>query len=263
MIAIIAVAILLIATVFVTIKRLTATDEKQTVAVELQDSSTEKTDREDGDDSVVVSNSYEMSAEERHPHINTDGSINEEVLKENGWYEDLTGGEIKEAPTDWGDDVYVGTDNNDIQKRIHNSQKFVAFINAARETPRDGSKIKETYYDILEPETDWSPMFVDFCFRQAGYDTKEIPEVTDFASFYSWAEESGKIISASETPSAGDVVFLAKDNDSSQIHQIGIVEAVADNLLYTIEGNYHDEIVNKTYRLEDEDILGYFVTPKE
>ena len=59
-----------------------------------------------------------------------------------------------------------------------------------------------------------------------------------------------------ETPQAGDLIFFDWEQDESRDH-VGIVTAVIDGNVFTVEGNSSDRCRQKRYSLDSPVIYGY------
>ena len=58
-------------------------------------------------------------------------------------------------------------------------------------------------------------------------------------------------------PKGGDLIFFNDEGEASAPHHIGIVDRVADGVVYTIEGNNGRAVRGMSYLMEDETIVGY------
>ena len=91
-------------------------------------------------------------------------------------------------------------------------------------------------------------------------DTKGLSNPNYCPTVKSWAQgkkiwgESGKY-----TPKPGDAILFDWEGDGTSDH-IGIVEAVKNGKVYTIEGNSSDSVKRNSYSLGDSDIDGYVVS---
>ena len=66
-----------------------------------------------------------------------------------------------------------------------------------------------------------------------------------------------------DTPEAGDLIFFDWDQDGGRDH-VGIVTAVVDDKVFTVEGNSSDLCRQKRYYLDDPAIYGYgVIKPKK
>ena len=105
------------------------------------------------------------------------------------------------------------------------------------------------------PYGDWCGMFASFCLRYAGVNDIPInygvrPWIDDLAS-------RGLDYGAYETiPTPGSLIFFDWEQDGLSDH-VGIVEAVVDSNVVTIEGNSSNCVARKTYSLHDGCIAGY------
>lgn len=104
--------------------------------------------------------------------------------------------------------------------------------------------------------TEWCAAFVSFAVHYA-----ELPFASQFNSanvgtLYEQANALGAYHAAEGyEPKAGDIVFF-KVESNPQGH-IGIVESATRSLIQTIEGNVNNAVVEKTYSLGHESIVGY------
>lgn len=63
-------------------------------------------------------------------------------------------------------------------------------------------------------------------------------------------------------PKTGDIIFFDwKEKDTGMRNGIadhtGIIEKIENGVVYTVEGNVDDMCLQKNYKLNSEDILGY------
>ena len=61
-----------------------------------------------------------------------------------------------------------------------------------------------------------------------------------------------------DTPEPGDLIFFDWEQDGSRDH-VGIVTAVVNDKVFTVEGNSSDLCRQKRYALDDPVIYGYGV----
>lgn len=110
---------------------------------------------------------------------------------------------------------------------------------------------------------DWSAMFVSFCLRYAQIPSEQFISEDDCGEWINWLANAGMYQSAgSYTPVAGDIVFIDYDENGAADHA-GIVEAVNDKEIGTIEGDSEDSVCRRTYSLTDVKLIGYGVLPEE
>ena len=107
---------------------------------------------------------------------------------------------------------------------------------------------------------DWCAVFVDWClYNAAGWDSNYAQAVKFYTGPYGagcqYAAEYYKAAGAwYHDPEPGDQVFFGW-NGSYQ--HTGLVEKVADGVVYTIEGNSNDMVRRRSYSTYDTSILGY------
>jgi hypothetical protein len=109
--------------------------------------------------------------------------------------------------------------------------------------------------------TPWCAAFAINMMKDHGVlDTTGLSNPNYTPTIKSWAQdkkiwgESGKY-----TPKPGDAIMFDWQNDGKVDH-IGIVEAVKNGKVYTIEGNSSDSVKRNTYSLGDKVIDGYVVS---
>lgn len=111
---------------------------------------------------------------------------------------------------------------------------------------------------------EWCACFVSWCEDQCGYiDSEEAPKfalVSDGADWFVLRDQWRPI---GDTPEAGNLIFFDWDQDGGRDH-VGIVTAVVDNKVFTVEGNSSDLCRQKRYDLDDPVIYGYgIIKPKK
>ena len=103
----------------------------------------------------------------------------------------------------------------------------------------------------------WCGCFVSYCESEAGY----LSDGTGVKFAYcpdgvSYFKKQGRWLNAGETPKAGDIIFFDWEQ-SGGVDHTGVVSAVIDDKVYTIEGNSSDRCRIKRYYLNDAVIFGY------
>ena len=106
------------------------------------------------------------------------------------------------------------------------------------------------------PYGDWCAMFVSFCIRFAGIDDFPIE-----ASCSRWVEKlseenEGLFRDLSYEPKAGDIVFFDY-NKYGLPEPVGIITAVKNGKLFTVEGNCENEVRAKEYSSDSDFFFGY------
>jgi hypothetical protein len=99
----------------------------------------------------------------------------------------------------------------------------------------------------------WCADFASWCAAQAGIPLGENGEgFQSVGALWSWAEGSGRAISADEgSPAPGDLIVWGGDH-------VGIIEAVdPDGTIHTIEGNSSDEVAQRSYGPGESGATGY------
>ena len=114
------------------------------------------------------------------------------------------------------------------------------------------------------PYGDWCAMFVSFCLHYAGISEEDFPYDCGTITWVNSLKDLGMYAGAENyEPSPGDLVFFDREGDGLADH-VGIVsEADPDsNCLCTIEGNRTSTVEKFEYQLDNCQILGYGVLPK-
>ena len=103
----------------------------------------------------------------------------------------------------------------------------------------------------------WCAMFVSWCADQAGVLESTVPRFAYCPYGVSWYRGKGKFGAAGSCrPKCGDTVFFGS-RITGEINHTGIVTAVTETEVTTIEGNSGDRVRLRTYNLEDPYIYGY------
>lgn len=105
----------------------------------------------------------------------------------------------------------------------------------------------------------WCAMFVSWCAEQAGIAKNVIPKHASCDVGMNWFKSKNKWENSayhggSYIPKAGDIIYFGVIGDSNHV---GIVRYSANGYVYTVEGNASDMVINKSYPLSSEKILGY------
>ena len=106
---------------------------------------------------------------------------------------------------------------------------------------------------------EWCALFVSWCEDQCGYLEKELaPKFAIVSDGADWFVLRDQWRLVGDTPEPGDLIFFDWDQDGGRDH-VGIVTAVVDDQVFTIEGNSSDLCRQKRYFLDDPAIYGYGV----
>lgn len=103
----------------------------------------------------------------------------------------------------------------------------------------------------------WCGCFVSYCEDKAGYLSNGngvkfayVPEGVN------WFKAHNRWLDGGKTPAPGDVIFFDWEQ-SGGVDHTGLVTAVVDNKVFTIEGNSSDRCRQKRYLIDDPVIFGY------
>lgn len=106
---------------------------------------------------------------------------------------------------------------------------------------------------------DWCALFVSWCENECGYlDSGVAPKFALVSDGADWFVLRDQWRLMGDTPEPGDLIFFDWDQDGGRDH-VGIVTAVVDDQVFTIEGNSSDLCRQKRYFLDDPAIYGYGV----
>ena len=124
------------------------------------------------------------------------------------------------------------------------------------EGKRQGYTVYGDWYGM--PYEEWCAMFVAYCSNYAGIPAKYFPQDAGCAKLLAAMRDLGAYRSAASgyEPQAGDLVFFNWDAEPDPDH-VGIVEAVAENRIETIEGNNSRSVARDSYARGDSRIMGY------
>lgn len=104
---------------------------------------------------------------------------------------------------------------------------------------------------------EWCALFVSWCEDQCGYLEKELaPKFAIVSDGADWFVLRDQWRLVGDTPEPGDLIFFDWDQDGGRDH-VGIVTAVVDDKVFTVEGNSSDLCRQKRYSLDDPVIYGY------
>lgn len=109
----------------------------------------------------------------------------------------------------------------------------------------------------FENRVSWCACFVSWCAEQCGYlESGVLPKFSLCSDGVAWFESRGQFKDASYIPTAGDLIFFDWEGDGNVDH-VGIVESVADGMVYTVEGNSGDKVCRNSYTIGAGSIYGY------
>lgn len=133
----------------------------------------------------------------------------------------------------------------------------VPIVNAAM--PQIGNVGGEPFWKWygFSSRVDWCAIFVSWCEDQCGYIlAKTAPSFALVSDGSNWFMKRDQWLEPTETPQAGDLIFFDWEQDESRDH-VGIVTAVIDGNVFTVEGNSSDRCRQKRYSLDSPVIYGY------
>lgn len=106
-------------------------------------------------------------------------------------------------------------------------------------------------------QTPWCACFISWAMEQCSGDLMMVPRYADVEKFRS----SFNLASwKTQAPDPGDIIFFDwMVNETAYAQHVGVVTAVKDGKVHTIEGNADGEVARRTYMLDDPCILGYGV----
>ena len=120
-----------------------------------------------------------------------------------------------------------------------------------------------SWYGFKDRE-EWCALFVSWCEDQCGYlKSDAAPKFAIVSDGADWFVLRDQWRLMGDTPEAGDLIFFDWDQDGGRDH-VGIVTAVVDDKVFTVEGNSSDLCRQKRYYLDDPAIYGYgVIKPKK
>ena len=121
-----------------------------------------------------------------------------------------------------------------------------------------GGKPFWSWYGFKQ-RAEWCALFVSWCEDQCGYLKSEAaPKFAIVSDGADWFVLRDQWRLMGDTPEPGDLIFFDREQDGDRDH-VGIVTAVVDDKVFTVEGNSSDLCRQKRYFLDDPVIYGYGV----
>ena len=144
-------------------------------------------------------------------------------------------------------------------KRVVSVAEDKPIVNAAMgQLGNKGGEPFWSWYGFKNRE-DWCALFVSWCEDQCGYlESGAAPKFAIVSDGADWFVLRDQWRLMGDTPKAGDLIFFDWDQDGGRDH-VGIVTAVVDDKVFTVEGNSSDLCRQKRYFLDDSVIYGYGV----
>ncbi|MBQ7338620.1 MAG: CHAP domain-containing protein [Clostridia bacterium] len=105
----------------------------------------------------------------------------------------------------------------------------------------------------------WCASFVTYCARMAGIDECTVPSSVNCARWVQMFRAQGTYHERGDgyIPQKGDLIFFRSEGSPKLSTHVGIVRYTCNGVVYTIEGNLHDEVSLAAYGLNDSYIIGY------
>ncbi|MBE6040840.1 MAG: CHAP domain-containing protein [Clostridiales bacterium] len=109
----------------------------------------------------------------------------------------------------------------------------------------------------FDDRVEWCACFASWCEDQCGYlSSGKAPKFAMVGDGASWFMDRESWIDEGDTPAGGDLIFFDWDQDHN-IDHVGIVSAVVEDKVFTIEGNSSDLCRQKRYTIDSPVIYGY------
>ena len=106
---------------------------------------------------------------------------------------------------------------------------------------------------------EWCALFISWCADKCGYlESGAAPKFALVSDGADWFVLRDQWRLVGDTPEPGDLIFFDWEQDGSRDH-VGIVTAVVNDKVFTVEGNSSDLCRQKRYALDDPVIYGYGV----
>ena len=133
----------------------------------------------------------------------------------------------------------------------------VPLVNIA--VPEVGSDSGKKYWEWFGfgSKVEWCGIFASWCENECGYvDAGKAPSFAMVGDGANWFKDRDRWLDAGSVPAAGDLIFFDWEQDGGLDH-VGIVTAVTENEIFTIEGNSSDRCRQKRYAINSPVINGY------
>ena len=127
---------------------------------------------------------------------------------------------------------------------------------AMQEIGNEGGEKYWRWY-TFDMRVEWCALFVSWCEDQCGYiDEGKAPSFAMVSDGGDWFKRHDQWLDKDGMPEPGDLIFFDWEGDGDRDH-VGIVTAVRNGKVFTVEGNSSDRCRQKRYSLDDPFILGY------
>lgn len=163
---------------------------------------------------------------------------------------------VKSQATNWSQSAYE-------QERENFLSVLEAEVGSTGASLTTGEYFSEWYIGSYadnpgwNAQTPWCACFISWAMEQCSGDLMMVPRYADVEKFRS----SFNLASwKTQAPDPGDIIFFDwVVNETAYAQHVGVVTAVKDGKVHTIEGNADGEVARRTYMLDDPCILGYGV----
>lgn len=144
-------------------------------------------------------------------------------------------------------------------KKIVSVAEDVPLVNAGMaQIGNKGGELFWKWYGFKD-RVEWCACFVSWCEDQCGYlKSESAPQFALVSDGADWFVLRDQWRPVGDTPEAGNLIFFDWDQDGGRDH-VGIVTAVVDDKVFTVEGNSSDRCRQKRYDIDDPVIYGYGV----
>ena len=145
---------------------------------------------------------------------------------------------------------------NKLSKLVSVTEDKPLVKTAMKEIGNKGGEKFWSWFGFSE-RVDWCAIFVSWCEDQCGYiDDGKAPSFAMVNDGANWFERNDQWLGKDAVPEAGDLIFFDWEQDGDRDH-VGIVTAVVDDQVFTVEGNSADRCRQKRYKLDDPLIYGF------
>ncbi|MBQ9198498.1 MAG: CHAP domain-containing protein [Clostridia bacterium] len=125
---------------------------------------------------------------------------------------------------------------------------------------RDGGKHFYSRYGEWygAPFAEWCVIYLSFCAHYANVPETVFPPESNAKNLMDYTAEAGGFHPKGDgyTPQKGDIIFLDYMGQGIPTHA-GFVDDYADGVVYTVEGNTSQGVVEKEYALDYESLIGF------
>lgn len=122
-----------------------------------------------------------------------------------------------------------------------------------------GGRIFWSWYGFRS-RVEWCACFVSWCADQCGYiEDGTMPKFAAVSAGEAWFKDHNRWANRDYIPNPGDIIFFDWEPNGEPNH-VGIVQAVEDGIVYTIEGNSSNGCREREYAVGSKVIYGYGIS---